>query len=429
MEGTRLYNMDMKKIFATAALICSLAANGTEEAMNQALNTWQQQVADYEAALKAAPTDEARAHISAPNGRDVAPMLWQAINGRTGTRKNEKGKGNIPTFEFEKPWALPAIIWILEHPQAFTAAFSEDEQQQLTYFGNALVESLIRVHFSHPRIGEACPSLSATSSVREYELLQKIYQRNRHKEARACAALGMSLMLNNSMVCSVEGSDAMARAKRLYYLKQAILLSGKDTRFGAMPITEVAMEQAYYLRHLAVGCVAPQIQVSNQQNETLQLPITNKLNLLIFWSPSEQAGTSMVRDIDKIKSQYPELEVFPIMPYTGQEEQQTILNELGIANTLTDNANGAAGTTYRIDQLPTVILISKQSTILYGGAPDMKLQHALETATADERAAAKAARPTVIIKETEPAPVKPAAPTPAPQNTDQVPGLREMPEF
>lgn len=419
----------MKKLFAATVFGLTLAASGTEEAMQQALNLWQQQVADYQAALDAAPGDDARAAITPPNGRDIAPVLWQSINARTGTRLNPKGKGRIPTFEFERPWALPAIIWILEHPQAFTAAFTEDEQAQLTYFGNALVDSLIRVHYTNPGIGAACASLSATSSVREYELLQKIYQRNQNREARACAALGMSLMLNNPMVSSIEGSDSMARAKRLYYLKQAILLTERDTKFGNSPLTETAMEQAYFLRHLAAGCIAPQLQVKDQQGVTHRFPVTGKPNLLIFWSPADSASSAMVRDLDKLKAQYPDVEICPIMPYADAETQQAALQELGIPASYTDDAEGTAGTSYRVNQLPTAILISKQSTILYGGMPDMKLQNALESISA---AARQSEGPKIYIKE---APVQNAAPviqpgsTPKAPTDDSVPGLRDMPEF
>ncbi len=413
----------MKKTFAAAALALSLASHGSEEAMQQAMSHWNQQVKEYETALQNAPNDEVKESLTAPDAREAAPKIWQAINGRTGSRK--AGKNRVPTFEFEEPWALPAIVWILEHPQAFTAAFTDDEQAQLTYFGNALVESLINVHFNAPGIGAACPALSATSSVREYELLQKIYHRNQNKGARACAALGMSLMLNNPMVSSIEGSESMARAKRLYYLKQSILLSEKDTKFGNTPVTTVAMEQAYFLRHLAPGCIAPQLKLSEPGGPTAIFPVKDKLNLLIFWSPANSASCAMVRDIEKIRSQYPGIEIFPIMPHADEESRSQALEALGIPHSYTDNAQGSAGKTYRIAQLPTAILVSKNSTILYGGYPDMKLQAALEKASAPE----KAARPKVIIKEEPDTPVLQPGSTPTPKQDDSVPALREMPEF
>ena len=69
-----------------------------------------------------------------------------------------------------------------------------------------------------------------------------------------------------------------------------------------------------------------------------------------------------------------------------------------------------------------MVLISKNSTILYGGEPDIKLQNALEAIKAADEAAAKAKRPKVYIKEAP-------APAPAPAKGGEVPGLREMPEF
>ena len=423
-----IYNAAMKKIFAATALSLVPFGMATEEAMNQALSNWNQQVTAYDEAIRNAPSEELKASITAPNGRDIAPQLWQSLNGRTGTRENPRGKGRIPTYEFEKSWALPGIVWILEHPQAFTAAFTEDEQAQLTYFGEAIVESIGRVHFNNPKVGEVCPSLSATSSVREYELLQKIYQRNQHKPARAAAALGMSLMLNNPMVSSIEGSTSMARAKRLYYLKQSILLADKDTRFGSQPLTEVAMEQAYFLRHLAVGCVAPLVKVKDPQGVSHSFPTPGQLTLLLFWSPADPVSTNMLRDIDKLKAQYPGLVVCPIMPHAEPEEQQKALTDLGIAHSYVDDAKGSVGHTYRIGQLPSTILISKRCHILYAGAPDMKLQTALETATADEQAAAKANRPKVMTKGADEPVIQPGS-TPRPTGESSIPELREMPEF
>lgn len=422
--------VSMKKTMGTvAAMLMALAASGTEEMMQEALQEWQQQMAAYEEAVKNAEDETAKASIEVPTGRDIAPKLWQAMNGRTGTRKNKKGVANIPTYEFEKSWALPGIVWILEHPQAFTAAFTEEEQAQLTYFGNAIVDSLIRVHYTHPGIGAAVPSLAATSSVREYELLQKIYLRNQHKPARACAALGMSIMLNNPMVSSIEGSEAMARGKRLYYLKQSILLSDKNTRFGSQPITAVAMEQAYFLRHLAIGCIAPRLRVLDTQGTAHNFPTTGKLNLLLFWSPAEATGTNMMRDINRLRTQYPELEICPIMPHAAPEEQQQALEQLGIDFTYVDDAKGTAGITYRVEQLPSAILIDKHSKILYGGLPDMKLQTALETAALTDEQGNRIRKPSVTIKETADAPaIQPGSKPTTPADT-AVPGLREMPEF
>lgn len=402
-----------------------------ESAMKQVLGTWEQQVAAYEEAMKKAPSDDARAGITPPNPREIAPQLWQSINGRTGTRPNPKGKGRLATFEFEQPWALPAIVWILNNQQAFTAAFTEDEQSQLTYFGEAIIDSINRIHYSNPGAGAVCPGISASANVRDYELLQKIYQRNQHKEARAAAALGLSLMLNNPMISSVEGSDSMARAKRLYYLKQAILLGGREGRFGTQPIIEIAMEQAYFLRHLAVGAIAPLLQLKDAQGETKRFPTPGQLTLLIFWDPAIPSSAAMLRDIDKLKAQFPGLEACPIMPHCTAEEQQKILSNLGVNSSYTDDANGTANRTYRIGMYPTTVLISKHCRILYGGSPDIKLQTALEAVMAAEKEASQASRPRVVIENNDAPVIQPGSTPrrPAPVGDEAVPALRDMPEF
>ena len=421
----------MKKLIAAATLAITPLAMATESAMKQALARWQQQVNQYEEAVKNAPSDDARASLTPPDGRDIAPMLWQSINGRTGTRKNEKGIESIPTFEFEKSWALPGIVWILEHPQAFTAAFNEDEQDQLNYFSTAIISSLQRVHYHNPEVGAIAPSISLSASVRDYEILRKIYEKNRNKEARAAAAMGMSLMLNNPVITSVEGSEAMARAKRLYYLKQSLLLGSKDSMFGKQKLVDVALDQAYFLKHLAPGAIAPMLKLKDAQGETHQFPTPGNNTLLLFWSPDSHLSVDMLRDVDKFRTQYPEVEICPIMPFCTAEEQQDTLNNLGIDSSYLDDANGTASTTYRIISTPSVILINKQCRILYGGAPDIKLQTALESLCAKNAVPPKGKRPKVNIEHRE-TPVLQTKPTPAqpaqPQD-DTVPGLREMPEF
>lgn len=418
----------MKKIAAFLSMLP--LAMGTEEAMQKALNAWQREVAAYEAAVKEAPSDDARASITRPDENAAARRLWHAVSGRTGSRKLEKGKGSIPVFEFEKSWAFPGIVWILNHQQAFASVFSEDELNQLNFFSQALIDSLHRVHFSNPAAGDVAPSISASSNVRDYELLHKIYMRNQNKQARAAAALGMSLMLNDPMISSVEGSEAMARAKRLYYLKQSILLGGSDGKFGNQPITTVAMDQAYFLRHLAVGAVAQRIKVKDMQEQQVELPSPGKPHLLLFWSPESPIAVSMMQSLGKLKKQYPALEICPIMPHYSGEEGQSMLQNLGIAESYMDDADGSAGRAYRIGMCPTTVLIDKQCRILYGGTPDMKLQAALEAAMAPppEIKSKPGKQPRVRVVN----PAAPSAPAIQPGGApagDEVPGLREMPKF
>ncbi|MCQ2364004.1 MAG: hypothetical protein MJ051_00420 [Akkermansia sp.] len=416
------------------AALAALPTTATEEAMKQALSAWDARVAEYQAALTQAPTEEAKAAIEAPDGTDVAPSLWQAVCGVTATRQEEvkgrKGDKQLRTlrsYEFEQPWAAPAVARLLSHPAALAAAIGSDKPKQVAAFTEALKKALRDTHYNSPAAAEVCHQLSAGTSVDEYDTLEKIYTRNQDNNARACAAMGMSLMLSNPMVSGVAGSEAMARAKRIYYLKQALLLAKDETTFGGAPLTEVAKEQAYRLRFLSPGCVPPQLTVRDLQGKEHTFPETGKANLLFFWSPQESVGSNLIARMAQVQKQYPDLVICPICPAASEEDKAAIREAAGEIPVYTDNEKGSAGQDYRISVVPTAVLLGANSTILYIGYPDMKLQTALETAM---RPSPEQKQGTIIIKDgtEDEAPVVQPGSTPK-TDEEQPPTLRDMPEF
>lgn len=432
----------LRKSFLTAALLCTPALWATEEAMNQALSVWQQHLTEYEAAVAQAPTPEAKAAVVLPDGSDVAPLLWQSVAAKTGTRteevkvKKQTKKRVVDTYEFEQPWAAPAVAWLLNHPHAFAAVFG-GKKKSVSYFADALMSSLEKVHYAHPAMKELCTTLTEGNGAREYEILQKIYNNNTDKDTRACAALSMSLMLNSPMIAGVEGSEAMTRAKRLYYLKQALLLSNDQTMYGNTPLMQAAEQQIYFLKHLAPGCVAQQVTLTDMQGAAHTFPQPGKAHLILFWTPEEATGAKIVEGIGKLKQQYPDLEVVPVMPHADSETVQQ-LQESGVT-TYFDNAEGAAGNAYRIASVPSAVFTNKTCAILYSGFPNMELQTAMDKELGQKKKAEEAAKPKVVIAgndapaapqpkaEEQPAP---AAATPQPaDDKEQAPALREMPKF
>lgn len=419
----------MKHILFCTALLCTPALWATEAAMNQGLAAWQQRMAEYKAAVAQAPTEEAKAAVALPDGTDIAPVLWQSIGAKTGTRteeikhKKETKKNVVNTYEFEQPWAAPAVVWMLNHPQAFAAVF-RGKTKQVSFYANALLDAVADVHYKHPAMAELCPTLAESCGEREYRILQKIYRDNESKNARACAALSMSLMLNSPMLEGVEGSVDMTRSKRVYYLKQALLLSDKDATYGGMSITAAVEQQTYFLQHLAAGCIAPRISVKDMDGAAHDFPEIGKPTLLFFWSPAEESGVAIVSRRDELEKQHPGLVVVPVIPAATPEQLQQ-LREAGIT-TYTDDENGTAGQLYRINTVPTALLLNKNARIIYNGVPNIELQTALNTTFSEAKAAAAAAKPKVIVQEA-PAPKPEPAPKPAEQDTP--PDLRAMPEF
>lgn len=435
----------MKKLAVLTALALALSPLKASEAeMNRLLADWQRQVSEWQQAVQAAAGPEAQASVPKPDAEAFAAPLWGSISAQTGNRRETviRGKGrkrreetiSVPSYEFDRPWALPGIIWFLNHPEALSSAFDEEQQNQADFYADAIARALSRVHFSNPAIREICPVLANNSGVREYELMQKIYNRNPDASTRAVAALSLSLMLNNPMISGIEGSAAMVRGKRIYYLKQALLLGDPKTPYGNSTLGETAAEQTYRLRYLSVGCIPPQIRLRAADGRVVSVPEKGKVNLLLFWSPEESSGAAIVAQLEKLNEKYPELAVTPIAPFrTPEVLQQELQNVPGMDRSLMDDDKGSAGLAFRVSSIPLAVLISNRSTVLYIGAPGVQLQTALDAAMK----AQQPMRPKVTIEqEDKAAPViqpgsrpKPADAAPNPAGDAAPPALREIPEF
>ena len=128
-----------------------------EQEMRAALARISQQEAEYRAALSLATTDEQRAAIIPPSADEAAAALWKSVRSRTGTkevpvtsptslRRAENAKPpatrQVPTYEFEEDWAAPAVVWLLNHPDALAKLFP-DAPQKLTQVAHHLLHGVL----------------------------------------------------------------------------------------------------------------------------------------------------------------------------------------------------------------------------------------------------------------------------------------------
>lgn len=414
-------------------------AHADEAAMKQALSVWEQEMVEYRAAQEFAKTPEQRAQLPAPDGLDVAASLWQAISAKTGEREEtvqpgyaERKKGakpatrKIPTYEFEQEWALPAVVWFVCHPQAFVKAL-ENKPRQQAYFSEALLDSIKRIHFRAPGIAPACAKLAEGTTSQVYDILEKIYLHNQDAAARSNAALGMSLMLGNPLLAGTTGS-ANTRAKRVYYLKQALTLAPDDAMFGDFPFHDIAGELTYNLRYLSVGSIPPQIKVRRLDGKDELLPQPGKAHLLFFWSPQDEAGAEAVRHMQAAQDRYPDLVICPVIPYQEEPGWSQQMEQKGISDCYMDDEQGTAARSYRLRRLPTAVLLSDRCRILYIGEPGLQLQTSIDTFFHSPSGTKGARKGKIIIGGEEEAPAiqLPAHPTPA---DSQAPALRDMPEL
>ncbi len=437
----------------------ALPAVATPAAMNEALQTWRQRMTEYRAAVDAASTPEEKAAIELPASDKIASALWKSISGKTGQRDvlvqpsaEEKKKGAQPTtrrrdtYEFEEDWAAPAVVWFVNNSRALARIF-KDKPRQLSFYADALLDSIERHHYASPVITDAIAKLTEDSSARVYGILEKIYTRNQDPTARGCAALGMSIMLGNPLVAAEAGSPAMARGKRVYYLRQALSLTPEDTSFGGARVADVVVEQTYLLKHLAVGSIPEQVSVRDTAGREQKLPVVGKPNLIFFWNPADPTSTRIAQKLPSLTNRYPGLLIAPVTAYAPAEELGKSLSGSGVPMTYVDDAKNSAGTAFRVAKVPTAVLLSERCTVLYIGYPDMHLQTALDSCFEN----AKASAPRVRVSEekviqpgstptspgkgagkgaAQPKTAPAAQPSPQPeQPNDEAPALREMPEF
>ncbi len=395
--------------------------------MNAALDAWRQKMVEYNAAVKHAQTPEQRAAVRLPEAGASAAALWKSVSAKTGQRQvsvkpsaQERMQGKTESaemrdcYEFEAEWAAPAVFWFVNHPTALAQLF-EGKPRQLSFFADALLDAIERRHYDSPLIAECVAKLTEGNNARVYNILEKVFSRNPDPEARGYAALGMSILLGNPLVAAEAGSQAVARGKRIYYLRQALALTPEDAVFGASSVSDLVVEQSYRLKNLSVGSVAPQITVHNTAGKPQTLPAVGKATLMLFWNPRESVSLEMARKLPTLKRKYPQLELAAITAAADSDEAKRGLEDSGVEETFIDSADNAAGTTYRVAQVPTAVLLGERCNILYIGYPDMHLQAALDSCFQNSGKRIHV----------EPAPeLQPGA-----RPDDAAPALREMPEF
>ncbi len=425
--------------------------------MNAALDSWRQKMTEYTAAVRHARTPEQKAAVRLPEAGAVAEALWKSVCGKTGQRSvvvqpspQERMRGAAPTtekrdtYEFEEEWAAPAVIWFVNHPGELARIF-EGRPRQLSFYADALLEAVERHHYDSPLMVECIAKLTEGGNSRCYNILEKVFSRNPDPKARGFAALGMSILLGNPLVAAEAGSQAMARGKRVYYLRQALALTPEDAMFGSASVSEIVVEQSYRLKNLSVGSVPPQITVADAAGKSLALPVVGKPTLLLFWDPAESISAEMARKLPTLNQKYPDLELAAITAPPATEEAERALSESGVESAYFDNAELAAGTAYRVAQVPTAVLLGERCNILYIGYPDMHLQAAIDSCF-QNRGRGQASSHVRVVEEppviqpgsrpvTPAAPAEPqppvtdAAPVAPEGNSDEAPDLREMPDF
>lgn len=425
----------MFKAWIAACVLGAAALQAGEQEMNKALADWQGRLDEYTAACRAAKG----AAPAPPDPAEIAPALWAAVSAKNGTkqvqipltpeerkRKATPRTKTAPAYEYEAPWAAPAVAWLLSHPAALASLYP-DSPRRAARTAETLLRTVETTHYRSPAIADACAALAEGDGVVTLPLLRRIFQENPDRKARGLAAVAMSLMMENPDVALSEGDNA--RTLQVYYMRQALLLCPEGTLYNGTPVERVAEEQVYRLKHLVPGGIPPIVKVQDLQGQASVFPVKGKATLLLFWTPEEEVGTNIVRKQALMQQEYPGLVFCPITA-PGEAARQAI-TDAGVENTYLDNEAAVVSRAFRVPSVPWAVLITPKGHVAYYGYPNLQLQAALPEALRQAETPKKTDSPRESVR-IEGAPAAPAAPAPAsptaPGDETGAPALREMPE-
>lgn len=417
---TAVMNRLLALVCAAPLLAAPLFAN--EAALQKALAKWDLQLKEWEAAVEqaATPVEKERIQAEKPDGTELAQELWKAVGYRS----------------MRETWACPAIVWWLNHPHALTQVVPPAELPEVfSHFWKAIDA----VHYQDPRIAGACEALSRSNDVRVYRMLAKIYAANPDDRARGCAAMALALYLNrpNAFSEAEWGGKDMMRAKRLFYVREA-LLKAPGAPFGDGTVDEAASEEVYRLRNLSEGSIPPIITVLDMNGKSVRLPMRDKPTVLFFCTPNDEASMSMLSRAAVFETQYPEFAFCPVISSMSRQEAAAALAEQGADCKFFLDPRGEAAQAWRMKEWPRVALISQRCRLLYYGVPNLDFQTLLDACKAEQERDAlslqegSSSNSPAEPPRSKPSPapaVEPADAGPLPGTDSQPPDLRPMPSF
>lgn len=363
---------------------CASLSAGDEVSMKKTLAQWDQQLKEWHAAEEQAVTPQEKDKVlrEYPDGADIALALWKAVDAKS----------------FKEEWACPAVVWWLNHIALFKQIIPPNELQKSV---SALWKAVDEVHYQNPLIAGACATFAQSSDVRVYRMLEKVYTANPNEKAKGCAALALALFLDRTNVLSEAewGGSEMKRAKRVFYVREA-LLKAPNEPFGTGCVGDIASEEVYRLRYLAEGALSPLVSVKDRAGQKVALPVRDKNTILFFCTPDDEESVSILSKSAVFQTQYPEFVFCPVLAGMSRDEaiQRLSACEIACDFYLDDTGDashawrvrhdrcsaGSQGDSegiahwWRVRHTPAVALISDKGRLLYWGAPDMNFQAKLD---------------------------------------------------
>jgi hypothetical protein len=168
----------------------------------------------------------------------------------------------------EDPAALDALVWVVTNAGYGSAA-------------NQAIDLLTQHHIESPKLAQVCQRMMYNGSPGAQQLLRSALEQSPHKDVQgwACYSLAKAMMRANR-----GGQEKSGQPSEAENLLERVASEFAEVSSYRGTLADMAKADLFELRHLAIGCVAPDIEGEDIDGVHFKLSdYRGKVVVLDFW--------------------------------------------------------------------------------------------------------------------------------------------------
>jgi thiol-disulfide isomerase/thioredoxin len=295
---------------------------------------------------------------------------------------------------------LEALEWILTNPQTYSDPAAA-----------SALELMTRHHAANPRVGDVLvvltfyPQCDCEPSHHEaVALLRAVAEKNPDRSVRGLAALASACLVKQELRMAESGNrpDAPRLTTEAVKAFEALLRDYGDCEDlrsrgeKPMKLGDEARSELFELRHLAVGCAAPEIEGEDVAGARFKLSeYRGKVVMLVFWAswcgPCMGAVPHEKELVEHFKGR-----PFALVGVNGDPDKDRVLKVVASQQIPwrsfwngEDGPGGPIATAWNVRGWPTVYVIDPKGVIRHKYLRGKRLDAPLEQLVGEAEAAAK----------------------------------------
>ena len=329
---------------------------GTAQVATQIRQEYERAVRGWEMRLQTAVGEEARRSVvrDRPDPDEFGRRMWTEV----------KGALRVEWSLDYTPWLLEAAPGVMLDRQG--GALKRSPFQEI-------MREVELMHLKSPKVGRICIAMAAYREPAALTLLEKIEKGNPDKKVKGQAAIAQAILLRHIG----EGRDVMI--KRRDAVRRAIT-NAADVKVGAITVGDLAMNEAYIVKHLIPSRVGPSLVGRDISGLPLDLKsFHGKVVVLAFWSVN---GHDAQKTIDLLTKLHKKALGRPVELLGVSRNPDSVLRQLKADGVLPwrnfADGDGKLSDAYRVRRAPKVYVLDKKGVIRFIGVPGSFVELAVD---------------------------------------------------